>query len=263
MAVQVNRYRMTGCAMLLAALAAGRRGPGAAGLQGGPARPVPAPRRADPARKVQGRVQGPGRRLVQHRQPQRERPPHQDPRGRLHGGQVPRVLRRRGQRAAVRPVEVDRAAGQVLPRRLRLRRLRPGRQKVATFDGQVWFAPLTGGGDLLVYRKDLLEKAGIKPPTTLEEFAEAAKKLNDPANGVYGVALRGQRGSGANVWRWMPFFRGYGGQWFDGDKPVFDSPAAVKATQTYLDLFKYSAPVPRPAAGTSPPALSSRARWRC
>jgi len=33
----------------------------------------------------------------------------------------------------------------------------PGRQKVATFDGQVWFAPLTGGGDLLVYRKDLLE----------------------------------------------------------------------------------------------------------
>lgn len=117
-----------------------------------------------------------------------------------------------------------------------------GRQKVATFAGQAWFAPLTGGGDLMVYRKDLLEKAGIKPPATLDEFVAAVKKLNDPANGVYGVALRGQRGSGANVWRWMPFFRGYGGQWFDGDKPVFNSPAAVKATQTYLDLFKYSAP---------------------
>ena len=33
----------------------------------------------------------------------------------------------------------------------------PGRQKVATYDGKVWFAPLTGGGDLMVYRKDVLE----------------------------------------------------------------------------------------------------------
>jgi multiple sugar transport system substrate-binding protein len=117
-----------------------------------------------------------------------------------------------------------------------------GRQKVATVDNTVWFAPLTGGGDLLVYRKDLLEKAGVKPPTNLEELQAAVKKLHDPANGVYGIALRGQRGSGANVWRWMPFFRGFGGQWFEGDKPVFNSPAAVKATETYLDLFKYSAP---------------------
>jgi multiple sugar transport system substrate-binding protein len=118
----------------------------------------------------------------------------------------------------------------------------PGRQKVATVDNQVWFAPLTGGGDLLVYRKDLLEKAGVKPPATLDELEAAVKKLNDPAAGVYGIALRGQRGSGANVWRWMPFFRGFGGQWFQGSKPVFDSAAAVKATDVYLDLFKYSAP---------------------
>lgn len=117
-----------------------------------------------------------------------------------------------------------------------------GRQKVATYEGTQWFAPITGGGDMLVYRKDLLEKAGVKPPRTLEEFVAAVKKLHDPANGVYGVALRGQRGSGSNVWRWMPYFKGNGGQWFDGNKPVFNSDAAVKATDTYLDLFKYSAP---------------------
>lgn len=117
-----------------------------------------------------------------------------------------------------------------------------GRQKVATVDKTVWFAPLTGGGDLMVYRKDLLDKAGVKPPTTLEELQAAVKKLHDPANGIYGIALRGQRGSGANVWRWMPYFRGMGGQWFEGNTPAFNSPAAVKATETYLDLFKYSAP---------------------
>jgi len=118
----------------------------------------------------------------------------------------------------------------------------PGRRLVATVDGVPYFAPLTGGTDLMVYRKDLLDKAGLKPPKTLDEFEAAVKKLNDPDNGVYGIALRGARGSGANVWRWMPYFRGFGGKWFDGDKPVFDSDAFVKATQTYLDLFKYSPP---------------------
>ncbi len=117
-----------------------------------------------------------------------------------------------------------------------------GRQKVATVGGVVYFAPLTGGTDVMVYRKDLLDKAGIQPPKTLDEMIADVKKLNDPDNGVYGIALRGARGSGANVWRWMPYFRGFGGQWFDGNKPVFNSDAFVKATQTYLDLFKYSPP---------------------
>jgi multiple sugar transport system substrate-binding protein len=139
----------------------------------------------------------------------------------------------------------------------------PGRQKVATFEDKVYFAPLTGGGDLLVYRKDLLDKAGVKVPTTLDEMIVAVKKLHDPDHGVYGIALRGQRGSGANVWRWLPYFRGFGGKWFDGNTPTFDSEPAVKATQTYLDLFNYSPLAPRPAAGTSRRAPSSRARWRC
>lgn len=118
----------------------------------------------------------------------------------------------------------------------------PGRQKVATFDGQVWFAPLTGGGDLMVYRKDVLEKAGVKPPRTVDELLVAVKQLNNPGADLYGIALRGQRGSGANVWRWMPYFRGFGGEWFRDGKPAFNSPAAVKATETYLELFKSSAP---------------------
>ena len=101
---------------------------------------------------------------------------------------------------------------------------------------------LTGGTDVMVYRKDLLEKAGLAPPKTLDEMIADVKKLNDPDNGVYGIALRGARGSGANVWRWMPYFRGFGGKWFDGNTPAFNSDAFVKATQTYLDLFKYSPP---------------------
>ncbi len=117
-----------------------------------------------------------------------------------------------------------------------------GMRAAATYDGKQWFAPVQGGGDLMVYRTDLLEKAGIQPPKTWDEYKAAVAKLHDPENGAYGTALRGQRGSGANVWRWMPLFKANGGEWFKDGKPAFNSDAAVKATQEYLDLFKYSAP---------------------
>lgn len=117
-----------------------------------------------------------------------------------------------------------------------------GRQATATYDGKIWFAPILGGGDIMVYRKDLLEAAGIAPPKTLDELKAAVAKLHDPAKGIYGIALRGKRGSGDNVWRWMPYFKGMGGEWFKDDKPAFDSQAAVDATNTYLELFKYSPP---------------------
>lgn len=118
----------------------------------------------------------------------------------------------------------------------------PGRRTTATYDGKVWFAPITGGGDLMVYRTDLLEAAGVKPPETLDELMAAVEKLHDPANGVYGISLRGGRGSGANVWRWMPYFKGLGGEWFVDGKPAFNSEAGIKATETYLKLFEYSPP---------------------
>ncbi|RZS79340.1 carbohydrate ABC transporter substrate-binding protein (CUT1 family) [Phyllobacterium myrsinacearum] len=117
-----------------------------------------------------------------------------------------------------------------------------GRKKVASYNGVAYFAPIQGGGDLLYYRKDVLEKAGITPPKTLDEYEAALAKLNDPAKGFYGTALRGGRGSGANVWRWMTYFKAFGGQWFVDGKPTFNSDAAVKATETYLRLFQYSAP---------------------
>ena len=118
-----------------------------------------------------------------------------------------------------------------------------GRRTTATFDGKVWFAPITGGGDLMVYRTDIFEAAGVEPPKTLEELLTVVEKIHDPENGIYGFALRGQRGSGANVWRWMPYFRGFGGEWFNDDgTPAFNSEAAVRATETYLKLFEYSPP---------------------
>lgn len=116
-----------------------------------------------------------------------------------------------------------------------------GRRAVATYQGTAYFAPFEGGGDLMMYRKDILAAKGLQPPKNLDELKTVVAALNDPPS-IYGWSARGRRGSGMNVWRWTPFFRGMGGQWFDGDKPVFNSDAGVKATRYYLDLFKFAPP---------------------
>ena len=116
-----------------------------------------------------------------------------------------------------------------------------GRRAVATYQGTVWFAPFMGGGDLMMYRKDIMTQKGLQPPKSLDDLTKVVAALNDPPR-MYGTSLRGRRGSGMNVWRWTPFFRGMGGQWFDGDKPVFNSDAAVKATKYYINLLKYAPP---------------------
>ena len=118
----------------------------------------------------------------------------------------------------------------------------PGRRSVASYKDVAYFAPLYGGGDFLYYRKDLLDKAHIAVPQTLEELQAAIKKLHNPP-AVYGWVARGQRGSGMNVWRWSPFFTAMGGEWVGKDgKAGFNSAAGVKATQTYMELLKYTPP---------------------
>ena len=134
----------------------------------------------------------------------------------------------------------------VVPAEYDLADFRVDLKNVATVNGVQYFAPFVGGGDIFLYRKDILAAKGIPVPKTLDELEAAVKKVNDPANKVYGWSARGQRGSGMNVWRWTPFFRGLGGQWTAGDKPAFDSDKAVKATEIYMDMMK-SAP---PGVGT-------------
>ncbi|MFM0527336.1 sugar ABC transporter substrate-binding protein [Paraburkholderia strydomiana] len=118
----------------------------------------------------------------------------------------------------------------------------PGRRDVASYKGVAYFAPLIGGSDFLFYRRDVLEKAHMPVPRTLDELVADIKKLNSPPN-MYGWVARGQRGSGMNVWRWAPFMLAEGGTWTDkNQQAAFNSPAAVKATQLYADLFKYAPP---------------------
>ncbi|WEX08642.1 extracellular solute-binding protein [Chelativorans sp. AA-79] len=130
----------------------------------------------------------------------------------------------------------------VVPAEYDLSDFRTDLSNVATVDGVQYFAPFVGGGDILMYRKDVLQAADIDAPQTLDELSAAIKAVDDPKNGLHGWAARGQRGSGMNVWRWTPFFRAMGGEWMDGDLPAFNGEAGVEATTLYMELMEYAPP---------------------
>ncbi|MGO1266216.1 MAG: ABC transporter substrate-binding protein, partial [Microbacterium gubbeenense] len=78
-----------------------------------------------------------------------------------------------------------------------------------TFDGTLSALPIQLEVQMLFYRKDFLEAAGYDaPPATLDELDEMAAATTDPANGVFGWAVRGKRA--AAVTQLTSFLANYG-----------------------------------------------------
>ena len=71
--------------------------------------------------------------------------------------------------------------------------LKPVREGLS-HNGKLYAVPFYAESSMLYYRKDLFEKAGITVPEqpTYPQIGEWASKIHDPANGVYGVCLRGK-----------------------------------------------------------------------
>lgn len=107
-------------------------------------------------------------------------------------------------------------------------------------DKKYFGLPLVTETEVLYYRKDLLEKAGIEVPKTLEELEAAAKKLNDPANGVAGFVARGKRA--AAVTQFSSFLYGFGGDFMKDGKSTLTSPEALKAFEYYGNLLNKYGP---------------------
>jgi ABC-type glycerol-3-phosphate transport system substrate-binding protein len=116
-----------------------------------------------------------------------------------------------------------------------------------TWDDKLYGLPIYAEVTILYYRKDLFKAAGLSVPTTLAELEADAAKLKNPPR-TFGIALRGLRGEGMNVYTWTEWLRSYGGDFLDDKmKPLFDSPQAVEGTQHYSDLIRKDGP---PGSGT-------------
>ena len=60
---------------------------------------------------------------------------------------------------------------------------------LATVDDQVVSVPSDGWGQLLIYRSDLFEEAGLEPPDSYESIEAAAEAFHDPSQNMSGITL--------------------------------------------------------------------------
>ena len=124
--------------------------------------------------------------------------------------------------------------------------LLPAMRNGLSVDGKLYAAPFYGESSMLMYRKDLADKAGVKLPDqpTWEQVKDLASKIHNPQAGVYGICLRGKPGWGDNMAFLTTLANTHGGQWFDmGWKPQLETKPWKDAITFYVDLLnKYGPP---------------------
>ncbi len=112
--------------------------------------------------------------------------------------------------------------------------------------GKLYAAPFYGESSMLMYRKDLMDKAGVTMPNnpTWVQVRDAAAKIHNPKDGVYGICLRGKPGWGDNAAFLTTMVNTFGGQWFDMKwKPQLTTKPWHDAITFYVDMMnKYGPP---------------------
>jgi multiple sugar transport system substrate-binding protein len=109
-----------------------------------------------------------------------------------------------------------------------------------TYEGKLIGIPTTTEHQILYYRKDVLDKAGLKPPKTLDELMMVASKIHDPANGFYAMVNRGKKNIA--VTQFSSYLHSFGGEFNIGDKAMIDTPAAIAAFKFYTDILRNYGP---------------------
>jgi sorbitol/mannitol transport system substrate-binding protein len=114
-----------------------------------------------------------------------------------------------------------------------------------TVDGELYASPFYGESSMVMYRTDLMEKAGLEMPEapTWDFIAQAARAMTDKDNEIYGVCLRGKAGWGENAAFITATSNSFGARWFDENwNPQFDSQAWSDTLNFYLDLMADAGP---------------------
>jgi sorbitol/mannitol transport system substrate-binding protein len=114
-----------------------------------------------------------------------------------------------------------------------------------TIDDKLYAAPFYGESSMVMYRKDLMEKAGLKMPDapSWDFVADAARKMTDKDGEIYGICLRGKAGWGENMAFLTATANSFGARWFDENwTPQFDQAEWKNTLQFYIDLMNDAGP---------------------
>jgi len=116
----------------------------------------------------------------------------------------------------------------------------PAMRNGLSYDGNLYAAPFYGESSMIMYRKDLVEAAGmtIMDNPTWDHIRDVAAAVTDKENGIYGICLRGKPGWGDNMAFITTMANSFGAQWFNTDwTPALDSQAWNDAVNFYVDLL--------------------------
>ena len=114
-----------------------------------------------------------------------------------------------------------------------------------SMDGKLYAAPFYGESSMVMYRKDLMEKAGLTMPDapTWEFIADAARKMTNRDEGINGICLRGKAGWGENMAFLTAMSNSFGARWFDENwTPQFDQPEWKQTLDFYVKLMNDAGP---------------------
>ncbi|MCT7378187.1 ABC transporter substrate-binding protein [Chelativorans salis] len=114
-----------------------------------------------------------------------------------------------------------------------------------SYEDKLYAAPFYGESSMVMYRTDLFEEAGLEMPEapTWEFVADAARKITDKENEIYGICLRGKAGWGENMAFLTATANSFGARWFDMEwQPQFDQPEWKETLDFYVNLMNDAGP---------------------
>jgi len=119
----------------------------------------------------------------------------------------------------------------------------PGALRAASQpDGRIDSLPLETDIWLVYYNKQIFQQKGLEFPKTFDEMLATARKLNDPANGIYGFVGRGVKNANVPVWTSILLGQDQETVTQDGKTLLTDTPAAIWAGEIYKSLLRECAP---------------------
>jgi multiple sugar transport system substrate-binding protein len=125
----------------------------------------------------------------------------------------------------------------------------------ATYNGRIYTIPLDGDFQMVYYRSDLLDEAGLEPPRTWEDYIAIAKTfhgqdLNGDDKADYGSCIAKARNQ-QSYWFIISVAAGFlqsqgtgQGAFFNTDdmSPLFNNEAVGKALDLYAETTQYGPP---------------------
>jgi len=123
--------------------------------------------------------------------------------------------------------------------------LLPAMRKGLSYKGTLYAAPFYGESSMVMYRTDLMKKAGLEMPRapSWDFIRKAAAAMTDRDQEINGICLRGKAGWGEGGAFITVTANSFGARWFDDDwNAQFDQPEWAKALNFFVGMMKESGP---------------------